>query len=67
MSVALGSSSKPTQSSVVVRASPEADAAIIRRTQPGETVIAYEMSNGWVRISSTGDTPEWVIPEMLEW
>lgn len=65
--VTIGMQSMPSEKEMVTRSSPDVRADRSKPIMKGQVVTVQEQKDGWVRVSKDPDTPQWVLPESLNW
>jgi hypothetical protein len=65
--VSTGMISKPVKNTVFTRSLPDVAAPEADQIKPGEVVTAYDVKDGWVRVSKDGSAPRWAMSILLNW
>ncbi|MFK3973779.1 hypothetical protein ACI2KS_23990 [Pseudomonas sp. NPDC087358] len=64
----VGSVSKPVSRKTELYIKPELGSPVSGWVESGKTVTVYEVSsNGWVKVSKTGEKEKWKLPEAFDW
>ncbi|HBP6824284.1 hypothetical protein AO897_15805 [Pseudomonas aeruginosa] len=67
MALQVGQRSLPAKQKIITRLSPDLTAATSLPIEKGQIVTVQEAKEGWIRISKDPASPQWIVPELVDW
>lgn len=67
MGFSIGQRSKPSTSVITPSDSPDAFSSALPPLPKGTILQIYDFKDGWIQVSSDPKSPQWIIPELLDW